>query len=96
MTSPLSGNAHPPRILPLPLRKVMQEQEEAGGTWIEKDTGRHKKGDSHPLMKRKGDSPRAVPLRRAETDAGLGREALDEKSVVTLTHEPHPQQKSSL
>jgi hypothetical protein len=23
---------------------------------------RHKKGDSHLLMKRKGDSPRAVPL----------------------------------
>ena len=32
-------NTHRSGILPLPLRKVMQEKNEAGGGWIEKDTG---------------------------------------------------------
>jgi hypothetical protein len=126
-----------PRILPLPLRNVMREKNDAGGGWIGKDTieagplqtlvGRRlggglcaeadaglrrrlwqdvEKGSSLP---RKWESMKFtlkicsmtfwIPACAGMTGKWLFlvfRSRLDEKSVALLTHEPHPQQKSSL
>ena len=72
MTSPLSGNAHRPRILPLPLRKVMQEESAAqeGGQAPFSNGARPR---AARIEKR---AQQAAPLRRAKPDAG-GKEPVN-------------------
>ena len=84
-----------PRILPLPLRKVMQEKNEGGGGWQEMYPAGYtpaQEGVQAPLGS--GARPRAAG--RGSRCGVWGAGGLDEQSVALLTHEPHPQQKSSL
>jgi hypothetical protein len=66
MTSPLSGNVHQPRILPLPIRKVMQE-ESAAQEGDQAPLGSGARSRAAGIEKR---ARQAASLRRAKPDAG--------------------------